>query len=112
MAVYVDNARIPKTVGRINGQWSHLTADTIDELNDFAGQIGLKSEWFQTCKQRCGRDGEPCLHWHYDVTAPKRLEALQAGAQPITMRRLSELLSERRSAHSAMRRQVEPTVLS
>lgn len=32
MTVYVDDMRRPATVGRISARWSHLTADTREEL--------------------------------------------------------------------------------
>jgi hypothetical protein len=98
MSVYVDSARIPATVGLIKGRWSHLTADTISELSDFAARLHLRSEWFQTCKRRCGREGEPCPHWHYDVTDAVRLRAIDLGAKPIDMRELGQLISARRAA--------------
>ena len=47
MAVYVDDARIPARVGRIRARWSHLFADSQDELHAFAQTIGLKRAWFQ-----------------------------------------------------------------
>ncbi|WBB94222.1 DUF4031 domain-containing protein [Verrucosispora sp. WMMC514] len=100
MAVYVDNAHIPARVGRVAGRWSHLTADTVEELHAFATSIGLRREWFQTCKSRCGPVGQPCVHWHYDVTETKRTEALAADAQPIDLRRWSEIIRARRAAHT------------
>jgi len=66
MAVYVDNAQIPW--GR--GRWSHMTADTIDELHMFAQKIGMRREWFQ----------DKAHHPHYDVTMSRRKIALEAGA--------------------------------
>lgn len=76
MTVYVDDAKIPATVGRIKARWSHLFADTQDELHEFAASIGLKRAWFQG----------PPRHdpfWHYDVTEGKRQEAIRAGAQQV-----------------------------
>jgi hypothetical protein len=98
MTIYVDNTRIPARVGRTTGRWSHLTADTIDELHTFAERIGLRRSWFQTCKRKCGPEGQPCPHWHYDVTDSKRTEALVAGAQPIDLRQWSEIIRARRAA--------------
>jgi hypothetical protein len=83
MAVYVDDASIPAEVRngpRVhNSRWSHLTADTADELHAFAQRLGLRREWFQ--------DGR---HPHYDVTEGKRHRALQLGAQPNTWREAEE----------------------
>ncbi|OKI47215.1 DUF4031 domain-containing protein [Micromonospora sp. CB01531] len=97
MSVYVDNARIPARVNRINGRWSHLTADTVEELNAFAARLGLRPEWFQTCKRKC-HSTMPCVHWHYDVTDSKRTEAIAAGAQPIDLRTWAEITKARREA--------------
>jgi hypothetical protein len=81
MAVYVDDARIPARVGRISARWSHLTADTQDELHAFALSIGLRRSWFQPGKSYGAR---PSRHWHYDVTESKRQAAIRAGARPIS----------------------------
>lgn len=98
MTVYVDNARIPARAGRTTGRWSHLTADTEDELVAFAtSRLGLQPGWLQRCKARCGRG--PCPHWHFDVTDTKRAQALASGAQPIDIRRMGELIRARRAAH-------------
>jgi hypothetical protein len=101
MTVYVDAARIPARVGRITARWSHLTATTEDELRAFADRLGLDPAWFQTCKRRCGREGEPCPHWHFDVTDTKRDQALAAGAEPIDLRGLGDLIRARRQASAA-----------
>lgn len=69
MAVYVDDVRIAWRGKR----WSHLTADTVEELHAFAATIGLRREWFQPSSTR------PEAH-HYDVTDSKRDEAILAGA--------------------------------
>lgn len=95
MSVYVDNARIPARVGRISGRWSHLTADTKPELHAFAARIGLRRAWFQD-KPDLG--GGPGVHWHYDVTDTKRQQALAAGAEPIDLRRMGEIIRARRQA--------------
>lgn len=101
MTVYVDNARIPATVGRLKDRWSHLTADTKDELETFARRIRLRPDWYQECKRRCGREGEPCPHWHYDITDAVRSRAVEAGAQPIDLRQMGALAAARRAAYRA-----------
>ncbi|MFJ4221770.1 DUF4031 domain-containing protein [Curtobacterium luteum] len=75
VTVYVDDARIAARVGGLRGCWSHLFADSSDELLLFAASIGLAGEWLQ-----CG--GEP--EEHFDVTERVRRAALQAGAVPIS----------------------------
>jgi Protein of unknown function (DUF4031) len=63
VAVYVDDARI-----RWRGlQWSHLVADTPDELHDAAAKLGLRREWAQ--------DKGRTLH--YDLPEHLRLRALE-----------------------------------
>jgi len=47
MTVYVDDFGIPARVSGIKGRWSHLIADTEDELHAFAARLGLRREWFQ-----------------------------------------------------------------
>jgi hypothetical protein len=103
VTVYVDNARIPATVrdsGRsYRSRWSHLTADTEEELHAFAARLGLRRAWFQErCKTRCAPEGQPCPHWHYDVTEAKRAQAIRDGAQPIDLLQLGEIIRARRAA--------------
>lgn len=74
MAVYVDDMRWPATVGRVKGVWSHLMADTSEELHAFAARLGLRREWVQH---------EGLATEHYDVTEPKRQLAIRLGAEPI-----------------------------
>jgi hypothetical protein len=102
VTVYVDNARIPARVGAITGRWSHLTADTKDELNTFADRIGLRRAWFQTCKRSTAcKPADRCVHWHYDVTDAKRTEALAAGAVEMDIRQWSDITRARREAAKA-----------
>jgi hypothetical protein len=106
MTVYVDNANIPATVREggksYRSSWSHLTADTVEELHAFAERLKLRREWFQgRCKRIPEPYGQPCHHWHYDVTAAKRTEAIRLGAQPIDIRQLGEIVRARRAAAAA-----------
>lgn len=66
MTVYVDNAKV-KWRGK---QWCHLVADTIEELHEFAYQLGLQRHWFQ----------HAASYPHYDVTMEVREKALNVGA--------------------------------
>lgn len=66
MPVYVDSEGIPWQ-GRA---WCHLVADTLEELHNFAQQLGLKRHWFQ----------DRSFYPHYDVTMPVRQRALRLGA--------------------------------
>lgn len=74
MTVYVDDMQMPARVGRISARWSHLMADTDEELHEFAARLGLRRSWHQ-------KPGTPISH--YDVTDSKRDEALRLGAVPI-----------------------------
>lgn len=97
MTVYVDNARIPATIGPTRAVWSHLTADSPEELLAFAETIGLDRAWFQArCKYgSCPAIDGACRHFHIDVVARKRVEAIAAGAQAIDMRELGAIISAR-----------------
>lgn len=66
MAVYVDSEEI-RSKGRI---WCHLVADSLDELQSFANQLGLQRDWFQS----------DSFYPHYDVTMSVRSRAIQLGA--------------------------------
>ncbi len=66
MSVYVDNVKV-KWRGRL---WCHLVADSIEELHEFAEQLGLRREWFQ----------HSASYPHYDVTVEARQIALSMGA--------------------------------
>lgn len=75
MTVYVDEvkeyARVAPPARRWGRLWSHMTADTEQELHEMAQAIGLKREYFQ-------RRGGPLDH--YDVTPAKRAAAMRRGA--------------------------------
>lgn len=89
MTVYVDNHRVPARVGRVSGRWSHLTADTPEELHAFAARLGLLRSWYQD-----KGDGR----WHYDVTDPKRDAAIALGASSIDIREMGAITSARARA--------------
>jgi hypothetical protein len=97
MAVYVDDASIPAAVGngRVvhDSRWSHLFADTPEELHAFAAKLGLRRSYFQPGRPR--GDGSPSRHWHYDLTAGKRAQAIRFGAQPVTSREAIEIIAAR-----------------
>jgi hypothetical protein len=99
VAVYVDDAAIPAEVRngtRVHrSQWSHLTADTQDEMHEFAARLGLRRSYFQP-----GRPlgGKPSPFWHYDVTAGKRAQALRLGARAVAWRDLPGICQARAQA--------------
>jgi hypothetical protein len=89
MTVYVDDSRIPARVGRLSARWSHLLADTPQELHAFAARLGLRREWFQD---------KPNGLWHYDVTESKRLQVIRLGATSVTWRETAEIIRNRRAS--------------
>lgn len=76
MTIYVDQAIHPWR----GKKWCHLIADDLDELHNFAAKLGLKREWFQNHK----------IQPHYDITASKRVEAIELGATSITTKEMAE----------------------
>jgi hypothetical protein len=78
MTVYVDDAFIQATVpngpARHTSQWCHMTADSTEELIEFAVKLGLRQGYIQhigTWKE------------HFDVTQGKRAQAVRLGAVEI-----------------------------
>jgi hypothetical protein len=97
VTVYVDDASIRALVpnGRVvhDSRWSHLFADTQQELHEFAEKLGLRRSYFQPGRPR--GDGSPSPHWHYDLTAGKRQQAIRLGARPVTARESIEIIRAR-----------------
>lgn len=76
MSVYVDDMRRRAQVGRGRPAiWSHLQADTHEELMAFAAKLGLNPRWLQ----HRGKVIE-----HFDVTESVRKRAVALGAKEIT----------------------------
>ena len=77
MAVYVDDM-MPCTPNA-NWRWSkscHLIADSLDELHEFAKQIGMRRSWFQNDSRLP----------HYDLTENRRRMAVKLGAVELDRR--------------------------
>lgn len=74
MAIYVDTARNPYS----RMIMSHMTADTVHELNAMADHLGIQRRWFQN---------HGCIP-HYDVCQAKKRIAIKAGAIEISIREL------------------------
>jgi hypothetical protein len=85
MAVYLDDSRI-RGRGR---EWSHLIADTTEELHAFAARLGFERVRFH---------GNPTRPWkdHYDVPEAERQRALQLGARPISRREAVAMMRAKR----------------
>lgn len=94
MTVYVDDWRQRAKVGRHDTRWSHLTADTVDELHAFATRLGLRQSYFQPGLNK----GHPTPRWHYDVTENKRVQAIRLGAVAETWRDMGRRLVRDRDA--------------
>lgn len=75
MTVYIDNMQLKARVGRITAVWSHLMADSLEELLEFAWQLGLKTEWLQ----------DKASGVHFDVTDTVRQNAINFGAVEIEL---------------------------
>src|SRR4051812_15801609 len=75
MAIYVDDMQRAATVGDLSRRWSHLIADSPEELRQFARALGLSARWIQ--KPGTFRE-------HFDVTDGMRDRALSMGAVPIS----------------------------
>ena len=56
MAIYVDDANISASVqnGSRNhtSRWCHMTADSTEELLEFADRLGLRRSWLQRANKR------------------------------------------------------------
>jgi hypothetical protein len=115
MTVYVDDFRAEARVGGLHSRWSHMIADTPEELHEFARRIGLKPEWFQDpCvngKPRAEPGTRLAENWHYDVTDSKRRQALSIGAKPISWRRLHEVIDARWQAKQEISEESRPAEL-
>jgi len=94
VTVYVDDWRQPATVGPVTARWSHLTADSTEELHAFALSLGMRRAWFQ------GHPRDP-LRDHYDVTDRLRDEAIAAGAVAVSWRQAARARRIRRSTMQA-----------
>ena len=72
MAVYVhDMIDWGKRIGRAGPRWTHMIADSLDELHAMAARIGLRRSWFQ----------DKSRDKHYDIGTDRiRDLALAAGA--------------------------------
>jgi hypothetical protein len=88
MPVYVDDLTDypPDTISaeaiKHGARWCHLVADSLDELHQFARNIGCKREWFQ----------EHHRLPHYDLTPHMRKVAIKYGAVEITSKGLVNLM--------------------
>lgn len=91
MTVYVDDMqRRARVANSRPANWSHLFADSSEELRAFADRLGLDGAWIQ----HAGSHRE-----HFDVTDTVRRAALHLGAQHITYPRGTAELLARKKDH-------------
>lgn len=86
MAVYVDRMR-RKALGKTFT--AHMVADSTEELDAMAANLGLKAAW----RQKTGTPME-----HYDLVESKRQLAVMLGAIEVTTREMGRILTARRGA--------------
>lgn len=82
MSVYVDT--LLPCIQNKNWKYTHschLIADTLEELHDFAGQLGLRRAWFQNK-----------ILPHYDLTRNKRAQAVRLGAEEISRKQMLKFI--------------------
>ncbi len=90
MTVYLDDWRQPARLGPVEDRWSHLVADSDEELHAFASLLGMRREWFQHKESRPHQS-------HYDLPERSRQQALTLGAVAVTWRQLGRMMRQRRS---------------
>ncbi len=92
MSVYVDNMRTPFRRGARRLLMSHMLADSTEELEGMARNLGLSPAWIQY----------PGTHReHYDVCASKRELAIRHGACEVDPFFLVRLRQKRRKSEAS-----------
>lgn len=89
MTVYVDDFDVAARVGTLSRRWSHLVADTPDELRNFGRRLRLPLSWIQ-------KSGTPLEH--FDVTSSVRRRAVALGAEPVDYVRMQQVIAKKRLA--------------
>jgi len=79
--------------GSLSDPWFTLTADTVDELHEFASRLGLPSQGSQPGTLATPQQAP--VSWHYTVTASERNRAIELGAHAITQREASKIEQQR-----------------
>lgn len=75
MTVYVDAPIWTKAASKQPRKtYSHMVADSLQELHEFAAKIGIKKHFFH--KHRVAS--------HYDITSDQQVVALSNGAQLVS----------------------------
>lgn len=84
MTVYVDDYARRKGIL----VFSHMLADTEEELHQMAQAIGVAKKWWQSPERHSGS--------HYDICQQMKTRAIQLGAQPVTVRQAAAMNARRR----------------
>src|SRR5579862_7632754 len=93
--VYVDDYRCHKIIQTpgavIESRWSHMTADTEDELHEFAQvSLGISRRWFEPATRFPESHplfaGQVRAQFHYDVSEDTRILAVSLGAESVPWR--------------------------
>jgi hypothetical protein len=79
--------------GGISDPWFELTADTLDELHEFAARLGPPRQGSQP-DSLVGSQQAP-VSWYYTVTAGERDRAIELGAHAITQREVTKIERQR-----------------
>ena len=79
--------------GGISDPWFRLTADTQDELHEFAARLGLDRQESEP-GSLVGPQQVP-VSWHCTVTAGQRDRAIELGARAITQREMTKIERQR-----------------
>jgi hypothetical protein len=79
--------------GGISDPWFGLTADTEDELHEFAARLGLPRQESQP-GGLAGSQQVP-VSWRYTVTAGERDRAIELGAHAVTQREVTKIERQR-----------------
>lgn len=74
MTVYVDNALVPERHGRSTGRWSHIFADSAEELEDFRARLRIQERSWGTVRTA----------GYILVTETWRYLAISIGAVPVS----------------------------
>lgn len=86
MAVYVDDFEVEANVNGLRRRWSHLVADSHDELVQFGRRLRLSTAWLQT---------RGTVREHYDVTTAVRRRAISLGAVPVDYLQMQAVLDRK-----------------
>ncbi len=81
--IYVSDLTASETKLPYKKMCQMTTNGDIQDLHDFAAQIGLRREWFQ----------DESSHPHYDLTPNKRKQAISHGAIAISSRQLTSVMN-------------------